>query len=295
MRIQEGANLTEQKQVFPTRDEVLEEALRQKPDLFEKVGKDRSLSFIDGALSRISEFDHTASRRDVNLPKTKEEAEKLKAIIVFSAPGTYLKASKEDRYKGWPWSMWMDKRRIDYAAWLVRRITEIRIGERLTNSPDLSKSISEHGPYLLYSGREDERKDILEALSSPSTQFPRSKVILLEGNIDNTIDQVEQLYIPPEVDIRREDSVGLVLHSPQMLRMLHNMGAVLDANREAVLKNSSVPFPNFPFSESSPRIKPFPIVSPDKQNVTLEICGIIHYAFYASPPKASKEPYPCEM
>ncbi len=316
---------------LPSREEITKEALRQKPDLYERIGQTNAVKFISNALQEIRELETAAQHRKFSLPTTPEEAGSIKAIMVIAAPGTYLVPRKIDRYRLWPWTEWMDHRRLEYGAYLVRKITEIKTGKKLTNNPSaFRETIAEQGPDLIYSGRYDERKmaeiglkiigkgpsedirsailalgeypevDLARALKIKPANLPENKVHFLEGKIDNTVDSAEQLYFPESIKFHPGDQLGLVLHSPQAVRFMYNLQAVFEANKKAVELGKCLPFPNFPLTDSCPILKMFPMTIPldpltklpTKQYPTLEICGLIHYAFYANPLTAALTPFP---
>lgn len=292
------------KATLPTMDTILSAVLEQKPDFFERVGKEQGIEFVNSVRNQMVEMETVARLRRKQLPKTAEEAEKIKAIIVISAPGTYLAASKGDRYQQYPWSRWMDHRRIEYAAYLIRNITEIKTGERLNNPQKFRESISREGPYLLYSGRPDEQDAIRAALISPHIHMPEERVILIGGEIiDNTIHQAQRLYLPKEISLQPGDQVGLVLHSAQAVRFAYTLQQAVEDNLEATFQNLPEPFPNLPFRNGVPILKMFPLPiptnpltnQPSAQYPTLEICGLIHYAFYDQPKTASEKPFPYQF
>lgn len=303
--IVEKLNKYSAESILPPMDIILTEALRQKPDFFGRVGTEKAIDFVYTVRRQMVEMQTKAHFRNEELPKTAAEANKIKAIIVISAPGTYSKSNKEDRYKHWPWSEWMDHRRIEYAAYLIRKITEMKTGESLTNNPSkFMEVISKEGPYLLYSGRPDEQDAITEALKDPKIHMPAEKVILIGGKIiDNTIDQAQRLYVPGNINLKPNDHLGFVLHSPQAVRFAYNIQAVVENNIDAIKQGIPEPFPSLPFRKGGPCLRMFPLPiptnpitrQPSAQYPTFEICGLINYAFYAHPRTASETPFPYQF
>lgn len=305
---------------LPSTNDVLVEALRQRADLFTRVGEERSRRFISQALEEIGQLELVARDRSALAPRTPQEASQVKAIIVLSAAGTYLKPVKDDRYKDFGWARGMDHERLNLAGYMMRKITEMKTGRKLTNDPELFREYTEkYGPDLLYSGRPDEiedvlkslqasyihlpqkdRRQLLSALELPNVYMPPERVHILKGEIDNTVHQIQQLYVPEEIGITSEDTVGLVVHTPQAVRVLRNIQSVVDANKQAYENGQQAPFPNFPFRKGGPRLKIYPLAIPrdpdthikTKQYPTLEICGMIYYTFYSSPPLTAETSYP---
>lgn len=322
------------KEILPPLEEVLNEVLRQKPDLYEKIGETKAVNFVSTALRQIGEMETAAREAKNHLPRTAQDAEKIKAILVIAAPGTYLVPRKIDRYRLWSWTEWMDHKRLEYGAYLMRKLTEIKTGVSLTNDPQaFRETILKAGPDLLYSARFDERKmaeialkmsgkvppkeireailalgdypteDIERALKIKPSNLPEERVHFLEGKLDNTVDSAQQLYFPDSISFLPGDKLGVVIHSPQGMRFLYNLQAVMEANQQAAISGQILPFPKFPLKENSPVLKIFPLPLPiepttgypTRQYPTLEICGLIHYAFYANPQLAAEKPYPYEL
>lgn len=227
------------------------------------------------ALNLIQSFEEAASHP--NLPKTAEEAKKIKALWVFSGPGTYDLPFKDDRYQNFPWAGFMDRRRLNRAGWLMRKITEIAIGKLLdgTKNPyDMRQAILENGPYLIYNGRPDENATVEDVLKRPGIAIPRGKVHVIDAIIDNTLDQVKSFDLPINLNLQSDDRIALVSHAPHLARVLY----VIDKFR---------PFPE------GVRIQAFPIATPREGKqiyAEMEIQGILYYAFVSN--EASKNPYP---
>lgn len=244
-------------------------------------------AFINNAIAIYSEMETAAQDWQRFLPQTKQDAEKLKALWVISAPGTYFKARKQDRYSDKPWAMWNDRRRINHAFGIARRVTELVSGEQLTGNWGREKElILEHGPLAVYNGTPLENADLAQAVATPwlriprSLAYPKEKVCIINpfDRIDNVVDQVKSFRLPEDFKISEGDEIGIVIHAPQAPRLLHTLN-----------KFSRV----FP---TGVRARIFPLPNPDRSEYPRqELRGLVYYRFIADPPLASGLPYPYKV
>lgn len=227
------------------------------------------VSFIEDALKLYQELEEAALNPEAHFPKTAQEASKIKALWVISAPGTYFKAEKNDRYRGKKWALWNDRQRVNYALQLGRRLA----GEDL--------------PLIVYSGRPDEDAAVLEAAATPWLRFPQGNVYPKEKifvinpipPIDNLLDQIRTFRLPPGLQINSGYEIGVVIHAPQAIRLLYN------------LNNSRGGIPK----EATLRIFPLPTPVTGMPEYPLqEVRGLINSKFIANPPIAADTPYPCK-
>lgn len=292
---------------IPSVDEVLDHTLKQMSTFMTDVGEKKAKGFISDTLAEISRMDTVAKNRFSHIPKTQEEAAKIRAIIAISGPGTYQRRKKEDKYKEYKWAENMDHNRLEYTGFLIRKLTEAKTGQRLVNDPDLFYDyIEKFAPELFYTGNAEETTDVLQSLQLDRIHMPHSKVHILGKSIQNTVDQVEQLALPQGFDLKPGEQIGFVLHSPQAVRLMRNMGAIADKNRVAQERGRVLPFPSFPFTEEGGQVRIFPLPIPSfipdpnnpsirvkaKEYVANEVRGLVYYTFYASPPLARETSFP---
>lgn len=225
--------------------------------------------FISGAIGVLNQME--AAAQNPHLPETKEEAEKIKALWVISAPGTYFQARKNDRYKDKPWALWNDRQRINYA---------FKIGRKM-------EALTQMLPLIVYSGRPDEAAAISEAVRTPwlripqGLEYPRDKVFLINPSlIDNAIDQIKTFRLPPALEIGPGDEIGLVIHAPQAVRFLYALACFKDIVPKGVsIRAFLLPTPKGGFPE-------YPLQ---------ELRGTVANRFIASPAFAPEQPYPVKI
>lgn len=280
---------------LPTVEDVLVEAYsdrQHKGDFFPRIGEEKARRFIRECISIIGRFEEAAdySAQEKLLPKDVEEVSTIKAIWVLSGPGYYGQPFKEDRYKDKPWARWMDRNRAHRGAWLARRLTEIKIGQRLPNdSSVIRQAILQNGPIIIYNGRNDENQEIRRALTDQKAFVPSEKVFITDEGIDNTVDQVRGLRLPLGVEMEQGDKIALVTHSPHVLRTLHVIQRITELQRE----NSNHRL-DFPISDET-ILKISPVRTPIdglREYATLEICGLLQYIYYDPTKPASEIPFP---
>lgn len=263
-------------------ERVLQGALAENPLLCD-IDQEKMRQVIVNGLQEILQLDELAwYYKRSKIPLTNEAASRIKAVIIISGPGTWYEPHKEDRYKDKQWAAWMDRRRLLHGAWIVRRIAEINSSTYFRGSLDtlndrigmVKESIINHGPYFIYTGREDERDAVKRVLAEKDVIIPPEKVYIIEGAIDNTVDQVKTLKIPPEISINSGDRIAIVAHSPQMVRLGH-------------IIQKYKPFP------SGIELQPLPLPIPSggfPEYPEQELRGLLYYTFITG--DASEEPYP---
>lgn len=176
----------------------------------------------------------------------------------------------------------MGRRRLTYAGLLARRFAQAIAGNSSETSHgevgaarERTKNlITQFAPDILFNGSPDENVDVQAVLSEPNIIFPPEKVIILESGIKNTIDQVRTFTLPPSVDIRSGDEIGVITHAPHMMRFAHILNE----------RKSNLP------SGISLRALPIPSPVESWEYAEQEIRGLLKYAFITG--DASEEPYP---
>lgn len=249
--------------------------------------KEGVISFIEDALRLYEEIEEAALNPEPHLPITPEDASKIKALWVISAPGTYFKASKKDRYEDKPWAAWNDRQRVNYALHLGRKLAEVRLGHKLSESwSELEREIKEEGPMIIYSGRPDEAKALFEAAQVPWLRFPqglsypKDSISIIEpepDHIDNLLDQIRTFQLPEGMRINKEDEIGVAIHAPQAVRLLYS----LNNSRGGLTEKATLRI--FPLPTPKEGIPEYPLQ---------EIRGLINYRFIADPPNSADTPYP---
>ena len=169
---------------------------------------------ISDCLTEMADYERI-SREPVEerLKHLKEVATIITRILIPSAPGTYYRLNKEDRYKDDPAMQGAGRLREDQAALLAIVIAGIKEGwpdeellvflkeHVLTSNNQKLNALREKargavlhtGIRLAYSGREDEIKAVDRVLNQTNSFIPRDCVDFLgpEG-VDNTVDQIKK-------------------------------------------------------------------------------------------------------
>lgn len=260
---------------------ILEEAGKENPQL-QKVAETELTKLITQALGEIDRLEQAARKHrrilaEDNLQIPVESLTKLKALWVLSGPGLYRQPFKDDRYRDKPWAQFMGRNRLTYAGMLMRRIAEAISGETSAAGDAQKQLLSHYAPYLIFNGRQDENSDVQTILAEEGTIIPQAKVWIPKTPIDKTIDQVRRLTLPPELEIKSGDEIGIISHAPHLMRVSHML------NRH----KQSLPFPPDTIIRAFPLPTPTAGI-PEYQNQ--EVRGLLYYAFVTG--EATTEPYP---
>ena len=249
----------------------------------------RGQDFIRGALALYEELEKAALNPQAHFPKTADEAVKIKALWVISAPGTYFKPRKEDRYKDKKWSQWNDRQRINHAFEIGRKLVEVKSGHPIShNWVEAEREINAQGPLVVYNGTPEEDEAVLEAIKTPwlripeDKAYPKNKVYVINpiAAIGNTVNQIHSFRLPKEFKIESGDEIGLVIHAPQAVRFLY------------MLNN----FPQVIPKGVTLRVFPLPTpVTGIPEYLLQELRGLINYGFIANPPLAAGSPFPYQV
>ena len=245
--------------------------------------------YIFGAIKILNQLEEAAQNPASQLPKTPEQASKIKALWIISAPGTYFQAYKQDRYANKPWARWMDRQRINYAFKIGRQVGELVSGQKLGEGWLHAKGILEkYGPMIVYNGRSDESLAVAEAVKSPwlripsGLEYPAEKTHIIHPikGFDpktSSLDNIRTFRLPPTVSLEEGDEIGVVLHAPQAVRFLYILANFKDTIPQGVnLRVFSLPTPKGGFPE-------YPMQ---------ELRGTTYYHFIANPPIAAESPHP---
>ena len=268
-------------------DEVYRSALAEHPE-FNKIPEQEIKSVIKTAIAEIESLENFADREKALAVLTPEVAEKISAFWIFSGAGTYDNDKSSDKvppaYRKYEWTWPMDRARINYAAFLTRKIAEIKSGEETSripkgevahSVPQTKEKIAEHGPALIYNGSNVQNESINTALEQPDIAMPRDTVHVVGEGIRNTLDQIKDFSLPESLH-KPGNEIGLVSHAPHLMRIMHMI------NRHKPLPDDmSVRL--FPIATAPERKKEF---------ATMEIKGLLYYVFLSENHDATLESYP---
>lgn len=236
---------------------------------------------IKEALSEVEALDRAADAGKALAALTPEVAERITALWDFSGPGTYDQPVKEDRYKNYPWARGMDRSRLNYSAWLVRKISEAvsdeklrgPIGEAPERKEKARELIAEKGPVILYNGTELENSVVKDVVMREGIMIPPEKIVVMGKGIDSTVDQVRSFKLPEELH-RPGGEIGIVSHAPHLMRIAHMLSWY-----EPLPKDMTV------------RLFPVPMPTEGKEEYTAtEIRALLYYIFLGQNAKAKAYP-----
>lgn len=260
--------------------------------------KDQLEQFIHELIREVAAFDHAAHQNSRGIVP-KYIAEKIGAIWVFSGPGTYENATKDDRYAQYPWARWMDRDRLAYAALIARKISEAKgvqdvtgrgLGTLAVHKAETKHLIALHGPQIIYNGTVLENASVRSVLEKeradgmrPHTGviIPSEKVMILPDPVRNTTEQVSTFCLPS--DFTSSQELVLVSHAPQLPRILRTLQRYR-------------PFP------AGTRIRLFPLPTPaaaGNEYFNIEVSGTLFYCLLDrdsdGQPIIAREPYPYKV
>jgi len=250
--------------------------------------------FISRAIGLIAQLEALAQNPESQLPKTAEEAARIKVLWIKSGPGTYFDATKDDRYNDKPWAEWMDRKRINYAFETGRQIAEVSSGQELTGQWTHDKALlREYGPWMTYFGRSDESAALAEALKTPWLRMPNGLIYPAEKSLVvhpaegfnpdmSTINVINSFRLPPGLSMKEGDEIGVVAHTPQLARFLLMLPSIENPIL-ANLRQGGVVM----------RMLPLPIPAGGNPEYPIQdLRGITNYRFIKNPPLAADHPYP---
>lgn len=246
--------------------------------------------FLDRAVAVYQEIEESAEQSGSKTIST-SQADRIKAIWVPSAPGTYFQRNKNDRYKDKKWAWWADRKRTHFAIEKAREIAEIRAGRAIKgNNPAELELLGEYGPVIIYNGRPDENIALADAVKVPwlrmpkNLGYPENRVSIISpidyprfNNKDyNLLDQAKTLRLPYDLEINPDDEVAIVAHAAQTVRTLYVLGNQAVFPEGTLARIMALPTP----SEGMPE---YPIQ---------ELRGVTYYRFIANPIAIGDNPHP---
>lgn len=249
----------------------------------EKLSPERIKEFIKGRLEEINLLESVGEKNKLGFGLLPEVAKNIGIIWVFSGPGTYDQPRKEgDRYHG-DWTDGMDRARLNQAARLSRKVTEVITGEKFHSSlanisqekARIKEAIKEKGPFIIYNGTVVENEAVEKALARKGTVIPPEKVMVINGDIKRTVDQIRTFRLPPDFDIEGKE-IALVSHAPHLVRIIRMI-------------NRHRPFPE------GAKVRMFPLPTPKQgkyEYAKMEIRGLIYYIYLSRDHDATEDPYP---
>ncbi len=170
---------------------------------------------------------------------TPDVAQKIQRIIVFAAPGSYVRESKDDRYKKYEWSRGMDRARSDRAARFGIFLAGKRTGQDFSvadsyelldanNASDglsarreeAKRAVLDSGIRFTYLGTAEEVSATEMALKHSQAFIPEESVEFISDGIINTLTQASAMkdYFE-KANLKEGDSIVFVAHGPQLVRM----------------------------------------------------------------------------
>lgn len=240
-------------------------------------------SIIRDLLNEIDELYKVAGPEKAMSTLTPKIAEKIVAIWDFSGAGTYYEPSKDDAYKTARWADNADHDRLNYSAFLCRKIAELRTLGAILKGPieeeDKRRSeakmlIAMDGPTIIYNGSHDEN-DAAIRIRNENDIIPPERFDISGEDITKTADQIRDFKLPDNLHQQGKE-IAIVAHVeqfPRILRMLQH-------------------FKTLPADMT---IRLFPLATPKngrEEYALWEGRGLLYYILLSKEHEAEKEPYP---
>lgn len=276
----DGDEATERERLV---EKIYQAALEQHKKLAGVSSPEEIKSIIRTLLEEIDELYKVASPEKAASALTPDIAEKVVAIWDFSGAGTYYEPSKNDAYKDARWADNADRNRLNYSAFLCRKIAELRAlgatlkgpieeqNERRTMAKEL---IATDGPTILYNGRHDEN-EAARRIRNENDIVPPRKFDISGVDITKTFQQIRDFKLPDNLHQQGKEIV-LVAHAeqfPRILRMLQH-------------------YKTLP-ADMTVRICPLPTPENGREEyATWEGRGLLFYMLLSKEHEAEREPYP---
>lgn len=263
--------------------------------------KREALAMLRSALARMKLFEAAADRDQASrLQVTRETAEQIENVWIFSGVGTLRKAVKDPdpakSYKGdnpaliKAFLKWGNRRRFMHGMLVAQRIAEARSGRQLPgkligeSAEDLAHAqavrdfMRQHGPFITFGGFFQENDEAKEERSRPGNGIPPEKFVVVEPAADEpewttTTDQVKHFQEPHET---HGTTVAMVSDDIHLNRIVHIAGR---------------------FHEHLPEGKPlylFPSALPEfgrREYEDMELQGLLAYVYRDQVAAAEPHPY----
>jgi len=240
------------------------------------------LDIAELALQEMHALENAAQDKERWKRISPETAKSVKRIVVFSAPGTYTKPVKDDRWQEKKWAWGMDRLRDDRAARLGIVLSGLAIGkdfsvfdslEPLDANDDDLKELRENAKEavlasrirFIYTGRPDEVEAVRKALRQHNSFIPEKIVDIIDDpKIDNTLDQVRELgkslhEVYEAGNIKAGDSIVFVAHGPHLVRMAGLLNHFKSIPEDVNILFDPLPIPRlgiaeYPFMETKGKL-----------------------------------------
>lgn len=211
----------------------------------EHVNKAEALEIVRASLGRMAEFESAADKDKADgLKISREVAERIGSIWIFSGVGTYDKPVKtertidgkkyrgdNDKLKDKKFLHWSNRRRISEGVLLARRIAEARSGKKIEavsfnelpeQREEIKKLIAEYGPYIIFGGYDIENIEAQELMDRETSVIPAEKMKIAKRKdgipMETTPDQIKYYESPEDV---RDKEVAFVSDGTHLNRILH--------------------------------------------------------------------------
>ena len=264
------------------------------------IDKHEAFAMLGAALDRMKLFETVADRdRDTGLKISRETAEKIENVWIFSGVGTLRKPVKEtypeNNRKGdnpaliKEFLKWGNRRRFMHGLWVAQRIAEVRSGrlmpgKLMDDSPEdceraeaVREFMRAYGPVITFGGFFQENDEAKQERSRSTNGIPPERFVIVEpapGEPEwkTTTDQVKHFQEPLAL---RGMTVALVSDDVHLNRILHIAGR---------------------FHEYLPQGRPlylFPSALPEygrQEYEDMELQGLLAYVYRDR--VATAEPYP---
>lgn len=269
------------------REELVEkiyQAALQQNEAFKKCSTSEEMkSIIRTMLHEIEELYTVANPEIAAKALTPEIAQKIVAVWDFSGAGTYYEPTKDDAYQNVRWADNADHDRLNYSAFLARKIAELRAtgttlhGSMETHNERIASAkrfMSENGPTIIYNGREDEN-DAARRIREHNSIVPPEKFDISGTGITKTSHQIRDFKLPENLHQPGKEIV-LVSHVeqfPRILRMLQHYKTI----------------------PADMTIRLCPIATPKngrEEYALWEGRGLLYYTLLSPNHEAEKKPYP---
>lgn len=232
-------------------EQIYAEALKQTKKDGGDPDKTRQIPLLDGvspeqtkkqiaeSLERMDSFIAVADRDKAGgLKISKETAEKIGSIWVFSGVGTFDQAIRpeDNRDLTPPFLEGTTRQRMNHAVLLSRRIAEAKSGKSLVlkgqasakeikaHNQKTKEILAQYGPRIIFGAFEDQNKNAEEVLEREGMVIPKENVTIVRmqngEHMQSTADQVENFYTPKEAMNKEVAIISNDIHLNRILLIL---------------------------------------------------------------------------